>query len=404
MATAGRATLFSGLTVAIGLALLLLMPLPFMRSMGAGAVLIPLVSIAASATLPARAAVGARHGRQPHPRGAQGAARTPRERGAGILVAPGAHDHAPPGVLPGGRRRPADRPGDARAAAARHERRQPRHAARHAGERRPLPARGRASDRARSRRSSSSCRPRAPAERARPPPSRPSCGSSRCCARTRASRPATIQAPALSSGAVDRQANLLDPDRADAADQGRRTHRRRHLRGERPRALDPQHLRPGRGLPACGPRAADGGARVRGRLRRQGLRRVPVARAGGARDHLLRAAARVPLGRAAGEGGAAQPALGQRRLRRARARVPARLGIGPRLPQLAPDRSLDPDLPVRDDLRDLDGLRGVPALAHARGVGSDARQRARGRLRARAHRAHHHGGRGDHDRRLLRAS
>ena len=51
MVTAGRATLFSGLTVAIGLALLLLMPLPFMRSMGAGAVLIPLVSIAASATL-----------------------------------------------------------------------------------------------------------------------------------------------------------------------------------------------------------------------------------------------------------------------------------------------------------------------------------------------------------------
>src|SRR4029077_3583673 len=54
MATAGRATLFSGLTVAIGLVLLLLMPLPFMRSMGAGAVLIPLISIAASATfLPA---------------------------------------------------------------------------------------------------------------------------------------------------------------------------------------------------------------------------------------------------------------------------------------------------------------------------------------------------------------
>src|SRR4029077_20608876 len=58
MATAGRATLFSGLTVAIGLALLLLMPVPFMRSMGAGAVLIPLVSIAASATfLPALLAV-----------------------------------------------------------------------------------------------------------------------------------------------------------------------------------------------------------------------------------------------------------------------------------------------------------------------------------------------------------
>ena len=55
MATAGGATLFSGMTVAIGLALLLFMPLPFMRSMGVGGVLVPLVSIAASATLPAGA-------------------------------------------------------------------------------------------------------------------------------------------------------------------------------------------------------------------------------------------------------------------------------------------------------------------------------------------------------------
>jgi putative drug exporter of the RND superfamily len=51
MATAGRATMFSGLTVAVGLALLVLMPLPFMRSMGLGGLFIPLVSIAASATL-----------------------------------------------------------------------------------------------------------------------------------------------------------------------------------------------------------------------------------------------------------------------------------------------------------------------------------------------------------------
>jgi RND superfamily putative drug exporter len=54
METAGRATLFSGLTVAVGLALLVFMPLPFMRSMGVGGLLVPLVSIAASATfLPA---------------------------------------------------------------------------------------------------------------------------------------------------------------------------------------------------------------------------------------------------------------------------------------------------------------------------------------------------------------
>jgi RND superfamily putative drug exporter len=58
MSTAGRATLFSGLTVAVGLALLVFMPLPFMRSMGVGGLLVPLVSIAASATfLPALLAV-----------------------------------------------------------------------------------------------------------------------------------------------------------------------------------------------------------------------------------------------------------------------------------------------------------------------------------------------------------
>src|SRR3990172_2727497 len=58
MATAGRATLFSGLTGALGLPLRLLMPLPFMQSIGLGGLLVPLVSIAASATfLPALLAV-----------------------------------------------------------------------------------------------------------------------------------------------------------------------------------------------------------------------------------------------------------------------------------------------------------------------------------------------------------
>ena len=51
MATAGRAVVFSGVTVAIGLALLLFMPSPFMRSMGIGGFLIPLVSIAGAVTL-----------------------------------------------------------------------------------------------------------------------------------------------------------------------------------------------------------------------------------------------------------------------------------------------------------------------------------------------------------------
>jgi RND superfamily putative drug exporter len=51
MATAGRAVIFSGATVAIGLALLIAMPIPFMRSMGVGGFLIPLVSVVAASTL-----------------------------------------------------------------------------------------------------------------------------------------------------------------------------------------------------------------------------------------------------------------------------------------------------------------------------------------------------------------
>ena len=51
MATAGRAVAFSGAAVAAGLALLLLMPVPFIRSLGAAGCLVALASIAAAATL-----------------------------------------------------------------------------------------------------------------------------------------------------------------------------------------------------------------------------------------------------------------------------------------------------------------------------------------------------------------
>ena len=74
------------------------------------------------------------------------------------------------------------------------------------------------------------------------------------------------------------------------------------------------------------------------------------------------------------------------------------------LVQGRPDRRLDPDLPLRDALRPLDGLRGLPRHAHARGVGRDARQRARRRARPRAHRPDHHGRRAHHGRRVLAAS
>jgi RND superfamily putative drug exporter len=51
MQTAGRAVVFSGITVAIGLLALVALPLPFLRSMGYGGLLIPLVSTLAAVTL-----------------------------------------------------------------------------------------------------------------------------------------------------------------------------------------------------------------------------------------------------------------------------------------------------------------------------------------------------------------
>ena len=51
METAGHAVLFSGITVAIGLLALVVLPVPFMRSMGYGGALIPLASVLTTLTL-----------------------------------------------------------------------------------------------------------------------------------------------------------------------------------------------------------------------------------------------------------------------------------------------------------------------------------------------------------------
>ena len=51
MATAGRSVVFSGCTVAVSLAALVLVPLPFLRSIGLGGLLIPLLSVATAVTL-----------------------------------------------------------------------------------------------------------------------------------------------------------------------------------------------------------------------------------------------------------------------------------------------------------------------------------------------------------------
>ena len=51
MATAGRTVFFSGITVALGLATLVLIPVPFIRSLGLAGVVVPMVAIAVALTL-----------------------------------------------------------------------------------------------------------------------------------------------------------------------------------------------------------------------------------------------------------------------------------------------------------------------------------------------------------------
>ncbi|MFJ4856836.1 MMPL family transporter [Streptomyces sp. NPDC088730] len=51
MSTAGRSVLFSGVTVAVSLAALIVLPVPFLRSVGFTGLLIPLMSVAAALTL-----------------------------------------------------------------------------------------------------------------------------------------------------------------------------------------------------------------------------------------------------------------------------------------------------------------------------------------------------------------
>ena len=51
MSTAGRAVAFSGVTVGVGLLTLVLLPVPFLRSLGYGGLLIPLVTVISALTL-----------------------------------------------------------------------------------------------------------------------------------------------------------------------------------------------------------------------------------------------------------------------------------------------------------------------------------------------------------------
>ena len=89
MGTAGRSALFSGASVAIGLFLLVLMPVPFIRSLGIGGFLVPVAAIAATLTLqPALLSLLGRGGTRRAP-----VARVLRDRlGVRLPVLPGTID------------------------------------------------------------------------------------------------------------------------------------------------------------------------------------------------------------------------------------------------------------------------------------------------------------------------
>ena len=64
------------------------------------------------------------------------------------------------------------------------------------------------------------------------------------------------------------------------------------------------------------------------------------------------------------------------------------------------DRAVDPGTDLRRRVRPVDGLRGVPGVARARGMGAPARRIGRGCGRHRVHRARDQRGGGNHDLRL----
>ena len=111
--------------------------------------------------------------------------------------------------------------------------------------------------------------------------------------------------------------------------------------GRVPGVADRGHRRHRRGHRLHQPDAPRGS--VRGRVR--------------ARARVRPAAGRVPLDRGADQGDRAQPAVGRRVLRRARARVPAPLGAGrARLPLGRRDHLVAAAVPVRGPVRAVDGL------------------------------------------------
>ena len=116
---------------------------------------------------------------------------------------------------------------------------------------------------------------------------------------------------------------------------------------------------------------------------------------------LPRPADGLPLGAGADQGGGDEPDLGRRLLRRRHRGLPARLGlVADRARPPDTDRQLRALVDVRDPLRALDGLRGVPDDADERALRRVRRRAPGGGRRARQHRPRDHLGGGDHGLRL----
>ena len=188
-------------------------------------------------------------------------------------------------------------------------------------------------------------------------------------------------------GEAERSARRRRSDRAAGMAEGAELARRGVRRDRRRRPRHPGDHRPRQREPEGNGRHAHRPRRRRPRLPARPVRQLPVrARARPAPD-ADPAHAGVPLARARDQGDRAEPPLARRRLRDHRLRLPA----GPRLralghPRDGLDHGLDPGDDLRLPLRALDGLRGLHAHAHARGLRRDRLHRQGDRARARTNR------------------
>ena len=174
-----------------------------------------------------------------------------------------------------------------------------------------------------------------------------------------------VQAAARGRRGLQAHARIRRARRADQRDaQGRP----RERRGRRAGPAAARAERPGDHA-ARGRRERRRRRRAEPRLQPPHLRVAvedPALRAG---LQLRRAARRAALGAAALEGRDHERALGGRRLRRPRDRLPVRLDRQPH--RLRPSRlrqCADPTADLGDRVRLVDGLRGLPALAHPRAL------------------------------------